>query len=319
MRYTRFGNTGIDVSQVALGGHEFLRNGRSRGFNEDFAKAVTPGYLAPGFGGPKRIAILKAAYDLGVNLFDVTIDSEKEALGRNLKEVPPPYPIWVQTRPEGMCYGYDPGNRTMLDYAALRTEVERTLRLIGRQVIDFLNIGLVNWSIDETPDYMERLARNLQRLRDDGLIRFAVADSHSGERLYLAELASGAFDAVNLDLSFGEPGGLQRVIPEARRLGIGVMAREVFFKGELFDIGESIGLLDRGEVARTALAWTAKQGPDTIILGVDTPEQLRANAATLEMGADALDEGLLAKLEASEGFKAYEGKRTSTFFERTLS
>ena len=41
----------------------------------------------------------------------MTIDSEKEALGRNLKEVPPPYEIYIQTRPEGMGYGYDPNNQ----------------------------------------------------------------------------------------------------------------------------------------------------------------------------------------------------------------
>ena len=49
----------------------------------------------------------------------MTIDSEKEALGHNLKEVPPPYEIYIQTRPEGMGYGYDPNNQKMGDYALL--------------------------------------------------------------------------------------------------------------------------------------------------------------------------------------------------------
>ncbi len=317
MRYTAFGKTGIEVSQIALGGHEFLANGRSRGFNEDFAKAVTPDYLLPDFGGPKRIDVLKTAYDLGINFFDVTIDSEKEALGRNLKEMPPPYPVYVQTRPEGMCYGYDPGNRKMLDYALLRAEIQRGLKLIRREVVDFLNIGLINWSIDETPDYMPQLADRLQRLRNEGLIRYAVADSHAGQRLYMAELASGTFDAVNLDLSVGEPGGLQEVIPTARRLGIGVIAREVFFKGEIFTIGEEVGVTDRAAIARTALAWVAKQGPDTIILGVDNADQLRANAATLELGEAALDPDLIAKLEGAVGFQTYKDQRLRIFFEST--
>ena len=49
-------------------------NGNSRGFNEDFVKAITPGYIFPGFGGDKRKALLGAAYDAGVNFFDVTHD-----------------------------------------------------------------------------------------------------------------------------------------------------------------------------------------------------------------------------------------------------
>jgi aryl-alcohol dehydrogenase-like predicted oxidoreductase len=260
--------------------------------------------------------VLRAAYDLGINIFDVTIDSEKEALGRNLAELPPPYPVHIQTRPEGMCYGYDPGNRKMLDYRVLRAEIERGLKLIRRDTVDFLNIGLITWSIDETPDYMARLADNLARLRQEGLIRFAVADSHAGQRLYLAELDSGGFDAVNLDLSLGEFDGLEKVVPRARELGLGVIAREVFFKGELFTIAEQAGLSDRSAVARTALAWVAQQDADVIILGVDNAEQLRANAATLDAGACALDPEIRSRIEASDGFKAYKDKRTQIFFER---
>jgi aryl-alcohol dehydrogenase-like predicted oxidoreductase len=316
MRYKPFGKTGLDLSQIALGGHEVLLSGLSRGFNEDFANAVTPGFIAPDFGSSKRRDILKTAYDLGINIFDVTIDSEKEALGRNMAELPPPYPVYVQTRPEGMCYGYDPGNRKMLDYALLRAEIERGLRLLKRETVDFLNIGLINGSIDETPDYMARLGDNLDRLKRDGLIRFAVADSHAGQRLYLAELDSGAFDAVNLDLSLGEFDGLEAVVPRARELSLGVIAREVFFKGELFTIAEEIGLNDRSAVARTALAWVGQQDADIIILGVDNAWQLRANAATLDAGSAALDAALLAQLETSGSFQAYKDKRTRIFFER---
>jgi len=32
--------------------------------------------------------VLSIAFDQGINFFDVTQDSEKEALGRNLKEIP---------------------------------------------------------------------------------------------------------------------------------------------------------------------------------------------------------------------------------------
>jgi len=310
-----YGSTGVQVSEITLGGHEFLKNGRSRGFNDDFSNAVTPGYLLDGFGGQQRREVLKAAYDLGINMFDVTIDSEKEALGRNFAEMPPPYEVYVQTRPEGMCYSYDPGNRKLLDYGLLRSEVERILKLIRRERVDFLNVGLMKWSIDQTPDYMARLGENLRRLRDDGLIRFAVADSFSGQRLYLAQIASGAFDAVNLDLSFGEPSALRTVIPAAREKGLGVMGREVFFKGELFDIAAEAGLSDRGTVARAALAWVAQHRPDTIILGVDTAEQLKANACTLATQESPAVDEILSRIGQAQSFQEYESKRTAAFFE----
>ena len=90
MIYNRVEKLGIELSAISLGGHEYLPDGSSRGFNEDFKNAVKPGYQGQGYGGDKRRALLRTAYEYGINFLDVTIDPEKEALGRNLKEVPHP-------------------------------------------------------------------------------------------------------------------------------------------------------------------------------------------------------------------------------------
>jgi GNAT superfamily N-acetyltransferase len=120
MIYNRVEKLGIELSAIGLGGHEYLPDGSSRGFNEDFKSAVKPGYQGQGYGGDKRRALLCTAYEYGINFLDVTIDPEKEALGRNLKEAPPPYDIYMQTRPEGMGYGYDPNNQKMGDMPCLK-------------------------------------------------------------------------------------------------------------------------------------------------------------------------------------------------------
>ena len=36
MLYKKFGNTELQISIFAMGGHEYLPDGHSRGFNEDF-------------------------------------------------------------------------------------------------------------------------------------------------------------------------------------------------------------------------------------------------------------------------------------------
>jgi aryl-alcohol dehydrogenase-like predicted oxidoreductase len=257
MHRHELGRTGLHLTALALGGHEYLPDGRSRGFNEDMRLAISPGHIGQGYAGLKRRQVLGAAYDLGINVFDVTIDSEKEALGRNLREMPPPYEVFIQTRPEGMCYSYDPNNRKLLDYALLRAEVQRGLTLLGRETLDFLNVGLLAWSIDSDPDYLAKLAHNLGALKQEGLIRCAVADSFSGVCLYLAMLASGAFDAVNINLNLGDALGLRRTIPAARGNRLGVIAREAFFKGELFHIGAACGIDDRSLLARVAIKWVA--------------------------------------------------------------
>ena len=44
MQFHQVPGTNVRLSRAALGGHEYLPNGNSRGFNEDFAKAITPGH-----------------------------------------------------------------------------------------------------------------------------------------------------------------------------------------------------------------------------------------------------------------------------------
>ena len=105
----------IEVSIIGLGGHEFHADGRIKGFQDDFEKAVTAGEIMADFGGENRRRIVERALSAGITLFDVTIDSEKDAMGRVLADQNPQRPICVQTRPEGMCYRYDPANRKMAD------------------------------------------------------------------------------------------------------------------------------------------------------------------------------------------------------------
>ena len=309
------GSTGIEVSAIALGGHEYLSNGRSRGFNEDFSQAVTPGYLGEGYGGKKRKDLLSKAFELGVNFFDVTIDSEKEALGRNLYELSSPHEIYIQTRPEGMCYSYDKNNQKLLNPQLLKNEVQRILKLLKRDHIDFFNVGLLAWSIDSRDDYLDLLSENLSRLKKDGLIRFAVADSFSGERLYLEMLNSGAFDAVNIDLNFGDACGIDKVLPLARQKKYGVIAREVFFKGELFSIGMKNGIDDFSCLAKVAMKWLSTQGPDTIIVGVDNADQLISNIESTQQTMSDKEQEILEKLLLAPEFLSYSTIKRNEFYE----
>ena len=142
MIYKKLGNTDIEISIISMGGHEYLSDGRSRGFNEDFERATKTHHIFPGFGGDIRKKVLTLAFEHGLNFFDVTQDSEKEALGRNLKEIPPPYDIYIQTRPEGMAYMYDPYNAKMAQYDLLKAEVQRIVKLLQRERIDFFEYSL---------------------------------------------------------------------------------------------------------------------------------------------------------------------------------
>jgi aryl-alcohol dehydrogenase-like predicted oxidoreductase len=320
MRYNALGTSGLRLSVIGLGGHEFLPDGRVKAMGEDFYQAVKPGAIWDGFGGDQRRQMLQIAYDAGINFFDLTMDSEKEAFGRNLRELPPPYPVYVQTRPEGMVYNNDPDDKDkekLLDYGLLRAEAERTCGLVQRERIDSYNFGLFPPAVQSRPGYVQKLAKNVERLKQEGLIRFACADTLSGEDISLEMIETGSFDAIFTNFSVVNDAPLSRVIPAARMRGMGIFLREVFLKGRLFALGEAAGLSDRSALAQAALRWVLSQEVGAVVvLGVAKPEYLVANLEAVrqpELTDD--DTALLGKLQASREF-ADERARQHDFFLR---
>ena len=313
--YRKIDRLGIELSAIGLGGHEYMPDGSSRGFNEDFKNAVKPGYQSQGYGGDKRRALLKVAYERGINFFDVTIDPEKEALGRNLKEMPPPHDIFIQTRPEGMGYGYDPNNQKMGDYALLKAEVQRILQLMGRDYIDFLNFPFLQTALDADDEYIDKMRHNANQLKREGLIRFATADNFSGEKTYLKQATAGCFDALAMNFNFADDGPVENVLPIAAEKGLAVITREVFQKGQLFKMGGEVGIEDRDLLSRVALKWNlAHHQATTSLVGADDIDHLENSLAVLsEPALSAEENDVLNKLRSAPTYSEYSENRRARF------
>jgi len=321
MFYRQLGATGVQVSAMGLGGHEFRPDGKSRGFNDDPKLAVTPGHIIPGFGGPQRKRLVSLALDAGINLFDVTIDSEKEALGRVLAEIKPSQEVLVQTRPEGMVYNYDPANRMMADYDLLRAEAIRILGLLRRETIDIFNLAFMQDALDADPEYMDKIGDNVRRLKQEGLIRFASADTFSGQDTYLAQIGADCFDSADMNLNFADTAALQRVIPAAVEQGMAVVTREVFVKGALFAMGREAGISDTNLLARLSLKWNlAVPGVTSVLVGADTTDHL-ANALSVVEDLDYSDEeaSALEQLMATELFATTLADKSGRFLPAQVS
>ena len=317
MLYKKLGKTGIEISILSMGGHEYLVDGRSRGFNEDFQLAVTPGYIFEGFGSERRKNNLSIAFEHGINLFDVTQDSEKEALGRNLKEIAPPYDIYVQTRPEGMVYSYDRYNRKMAQYELLKAEVERSLKLLKRDCLEFLNIAFMQSALDHDPEYLDKIESNIDRLKKDGLIRFACADTFSGEDTYLSQIASNIFDAVYINFNFADYGPIRKVFPSAAEKGLGVISREAFMKGQLFKMADEISFSDRGRLAQIALKWNlSHEAVTTVIIGTNNPDHLKKNLSILDhLDLTNEETQVIETIKTSKLYQAYETHKLREFYQ----
>jgi len=317
MDYIKIGDSGIKLSLIGLGGHEFLQDGSSRGFHEDLTRAVTPGQIFTGFGGEKRKHVLRAAFEYGINVLDVTIDSEKEALGRNLQEVVPPHEVYVQTRPAGMVYNYDKNNTRMARYDLLRAEVERILTLIRRERIDFFNVAFMKSALDNDPEYLEKIKENVNRLKEAGLIRFACADTFSGEWTYVKQIETGCFDVVYINFNFADCAAENRVLPLAKKNGMTVITREPFMKGALFHMGSEIGVDNKNLLAHISLKWNIlHQHTDVVLIGVDNADQLRSNLSVLDnLQFTSTEQELLEKLKRSTAYNEYSKTKAAKFLE----
>ena len=258
---------------------------------------------------------MRAAFDLGINFLAVTLDSEVEALGRNLVEIPVPYRIFVQTRPQGMVYGYGPGNRKMARYDLLEAEVHRLLELLRRERIDFFNVAFLQSALDEDPDYLTKIAANVERLKAAGLIRYASADTFSGEATYLRQIETGCFFSIFVNFNIGDDCAIHEVLPAAPEAGMAVIAREIFLKGALFRVGEQAGIMDRNMLARIALKWVlAHNEVTTAVVGADNPEQLKNSVAILDSPSLTEDEHqILERVFTTDAYNEYAAQRKEIF------
>lgn len=317
MKYTRIGTTDVEISYIAMGGHEYLPNGQSRGFNENFEQATKPGYIFDGFGGESRKDVLRTAFRYGVNFFDVTQDSEKEAIGRNLAELGTPYPVYIQTRPEGMVYTYDEFNLKMASYPLLKAEAQRILRLMRREQIDFFNLAFMKSAWEHDPDYFDKIKENVTRLKQEGLIRFACADTFSGEETYLRQITSGAFDVVYINFNFGDNQPLNKVLPLCLEKGIAVVAREAYMKGELFQFAEEAGITDRTLTAHAAMKWLlTHKAVSSLVYGSGKPHHVEDALELmdhLEMSETEAD--IIRRIQQTPGFLAYQARKTTEFLQ----
>ena len=151
MRMRPLGNTGIEVSELSLGGLFVSSHGG------DFAQG--------------RAATLRA-FELGVNYVDTAptyLDSE-EVLGKVLPEVTQPF--YLSSIVGGRPQPFEPQNPDHL-----RQSVEESLRLGKRDHIDLLMVheperpGFYDWWTDRD-SYTGPVLDVLDELKEQGIIKF---------------------------------------------------------------------------------------------------------------------------------------------------
>lgn len=311
MRYRRLGTTGLEVSEVALGGGMFQSN-------------------SPADVEAARL-IVRRARELGINYIDTApaYGASEEVIGKALDETD--LNCILSTKLGGRPKPFDPRDRS-----ALRRSFEDSLHLLKRDRIDILFIHEPDRprQYDWFPDWQSfhgPVVELLDELKAEKLIGFTgLAGTTAYEMAALIE--HGGYDVVltafNYSLLWQE--ALASVLPAARRRGMGIVIGSPLQHGALsrcytdeIEHGARWLSAPRREQFKRLYRLVADlamplpelgmrfilSNPDvsTVLTGVKSVAELEENLATIEAGPlpDSVRKEIAA-IAAMVPFRPYE-------------
>jgi aryl-alcohol dehydrogenase-like predicted oxidoreductase len=315
MHYKRLGNTGLQVSPLALGCMTF-------GVPE---RGTHPWTLDEEASRP----IIRRAVDMGINFFDTanmySDGTSEEIVGRALKEFTRREDTVIATK---VYYPMGKGpNRGGLSRKAIMTEVDASLRRLGTDYIDLYQIH--RWDYD-TP--IEETLEALHDVVKAGKVRYLGASSmHAwqfAKALYLADRHGWTrFSTMQNHLNLLYREEEREMLPLCAAEGIGVIPWSPLARGRLTRDWDQAGSTSRAETdaftrklyaatedadrrvaeavkqvaeargiprAQVAMAWVAQKSPVTApIVGASKLSHLEDALAALEVKLTADEIALL--------------------------
>ncbi|MCK8669815.1 aldo/keto reductase [Rhodococcus sp. NPDC003382] len=300
MKYVRLGNSGLQVSRLALGCMSYGTPGAGQHawtLGEDAAKPF-----------------IRAAVEAGINFFDTANSysggTSEEIVGRALKEYTTRENVVIATKVYGRVRSGPNGSG--LSRKAIMTEVEASLRRLGTDYIDLYQIH--RWD-GRTP--IEETLETLHDLVRSGKVRYLGASSmfawQFAKALYTADLHGWTrFVSMQPHYNLLYREEEREMLPLCADQGIGVLPWSPLARGRLTrPFGESSvraesdefgkGLYDEGdrsivdavgriadergvERAQVALAWVLRRSAVTApIVGATESKHLTDALGALEL------------------------------------
>lgn len=206
MQYRVLGRTGLRVSLVSLG----------TGGPSNFGQRT-------GLSSADQHALIHDAIDLGINFFDTAsaYRESEELLGRALAGVPRDR-YFLATK----CSAFNRGeDGAIVASEEIVRQCERSLRHLKTDAIDVYQVhGVVPSRYDEVVD---RLYPTLQRLRDEGKIRFiGISElffSDPAHEMLRRAVPEGLWDCVMLKYGLLNQAAAREVLPLCQQHNVGVL------------------------------------------------------------------------------------------------
>ena len=210
MKYRALGSTGLTVSALSLG---------TVSLGVDYGIAAPREFGRPG--EDEAIRLVRAAIDCGITLVDTAPaygDSERivgRAAGRDPRVIIATKVMPPHSAPSHLA-------------AQIHTSLEKSLRALGRDVLDIVQIHNATRQMMDEGAVTDALLDAKRR----GLVRVLGASVY-GEEPALAVIRSGDYGVVQVALNTLDQRVMRAVLPAAGAAGHGVIVRSAFLKGAL--------------------------------------------------------------------------------------
>lgn len=221
MDYVRLGSSGLEISPIAVGAMSF-----------GYPDRGTHGWT---LGPEESREIIRTALDLGINMFDTanvySDGTAEEILGAALRELGVREELVIATKVWGRVA---PGpNREGLSRKAITQEVDHSLRRLGIETIDLLQIHRFDKStpLDETLTALDDLVRA-------GKVLYLGASSMDAWRFVMArerqrELGLATFISMQNQYSLIAREDERELIPYCEAVGVGLVPWSPLGRGKL--------------------------------------------------------------------------------------
>ena len=258
--------------------------------------------------------ILSAAMENGVNMLDTANnygDSDR-VIGSWLKTLKGEKPIIVTK-----IGPFDHSSEEALR-ADIRTQAEKCLETLGVDVVDIMMAH--NYSdYEKAPEVIKE---EFARIKEKGIARLTAISVYSDNDYH--DIARAGFDAVQIPLNiFDQERILDGGIKAMADAGMAIFTRSVFLQGLVFMDPEKLlpnmsflkdtlvkfrSLAKELDMAPEVLAVSyvlSVEGVSSVVLGCQTPEQIKANADMVDKARHLTDEEMK---KITEAFKDIDRK-----------
>jgi len=225
MKYRVLGRTGLKVSELGLGGHEYERILSAAHFagKRKFEEPVDLEELLQTQG--TRNELIKRAIDAGVNYFDTGQIEEPQSLGLALEALGRRRDVYIAAEAMSPVAKLKEAPKTRWRDVII-DGVEGRLKLLRTKYIDVYNVHMPE--NDYSRDRFEAVIEVLKEVKDQGRIGAIGAASH--EVRFVAELIRkyDCFDSVMVPYNYHHQEARETLFPLCKALEVGVVVMKPF-------------------------------------------------------------------------------------------